>query len=135
MYEVCIMKEYEELSEIKKTKSKITIDSDFDSKLHRRQIAEQGHKNMMTFLKWVPGLTGIFLVFVAVLFLVVLPLVEMTLDYDTIWDAVQDWARAFAHTGRNLGIAILTLAIPSVLKFVYVLIKSHVPSEKDETDE
>lgn len=123
------MKDYDELSEIKKTESKNKLDSDLDSQLHRKQIAEQGHKNMMTFLRWVPRLTAVFLVFVAILFFVILPLAEMTMHYATVWDAVQDWARAFVYTGRNLGIAILTLAIPSVLKFAYTLIKSHAPTD------
>ena len=129
------MKKFDELSKIKKTEGATGPYKDPDSKLRRKQIAERSHKNMMIFLAWVPWLVGIFLLFLILLFIFILPLAEMTLDYDGFWDAVQDWARAFAITSRTLGAAIVTLAIPSVLKFAYVLVKSHSQSETNSMDD
>ena len=72
-----------------------------------------------------------FAAFVAVLFLIAFPLSEMAMDYGGFWDAARDWARTFVYTGRNLGTAVLTLAIPSVLKFAYTLVKRHSPEADD----
>jgi len=112
-----------DLSNAEKPSGHITHGVDPDETLRRNEREEQKHKNWMILLNLVPWLIGVFVVFLILLFLIILPVSEMSFGNDGFGELFQDWARAFVSTAGTLGIALATIAIPSVLKIFYNLIK------------
>jgi len=96
----------------------------------KEQRAMARHKNVLWLHKMLPRLVRTLIVFICLLFLVILPLSEMTLEYNSFWEGAQDWARAFRSTAMTALIAMFTLIISAFLKWLLDYLKEHF-SDKD----
>jgi hypothetical protein len=117
------VKRFDKLSNAEKPSVYATNEVDPDETLRQKERAEKNHKNWMILLNSVPWLIGIFIVFLIFLFLIILPVSEMSFGNKNFGELFQDWSKAFIKTSGTLGIALATIAIPSILKIFYNLIK------------
>jgi len=64
--------------------------------------------------------------FLIILFFVILPITEMSLNYGSVWYSFQRWSVAFLSTAGTAGIALLTLTVSVVLKELFERLKERV---------
>jgi len=124
------MNRFPGLSDVKEPLGVEDHGKDPDKTLRDKERDAQLHKNRMSFLKAVPLLSWVFFGFLVILFFVILPTTEMSLGNKTFGAFFQDWATAFIGTGATMGVALVTIAVPGVLHFVYKIMKDHTRHDK-----
>ena len=93
--------------------------------IRKEEKKEALHHNWLLFQKWLPRFTIALIVFSVILFFIILPISEMSPEFENAWDVIQDYARAFIKTSKTAGIALATLLLSDLMKHLYDYIKKN----------
>ena len=104
---------------------------DPEAKRKRELIRDIRLKNSLFFHKNLPLFAKLFIGFIFLLFFVILPISEMQSCFNSAWEVVRDYTRAFIVTGRTALIALATIIVSDLLKRLYPYIIKH--SDRDDT--
>ena len=83
------------------------------------------HSNALLFHRWLPKFTIFAFVFLSALIFVILPISEMSSEFENVWDVIRNYSSAFLTANRTIGIAIATLVVSNAMKRLYDYIKDH----------
>ena len=114
-----------------KSSTRKTLRKDPDDTIRqKKEIQEINHKSMVSLLKLVPILSKLALAILILLPIVILPATEMSYEFSSPWYFSQDWTRAFVYANSTLGVAVITISIPAVLKFLHEIAKKQAQSDE-----
>ena len=90
---------------------------------------EQDHKNVLFFKKALPLITVAGFLAIILTILVILPISEMSEDFDSVWGVIQDYSRALRVSTTTIIIAVITVIVSDLLKLFYAYIKKHLKDD------
>ena len=83
------------------------------------ELDDATHKNTLWIHKVFRVLVISSILFLPVLFFVILPISQMTIDPNSPWKPFQDWSLAFLATSRTAGIALAALIVSDLIKRIF----------------
>ena len=116
---------------IKASKPVVVNDYGDDPDAKRKeQLKDIKHRNSIWFYRSLPWIIWFFLAFLVILFFIIFPLSEMSLDYNSAMEAIKDYCIVFLSTSKTIGIALATLIVSDIIKRIISYIKNQASNDE-----
>jgi len=92
----------------------------------KEEVKDAIHKNWLLFHKWLPIFSMGLLILLIILTFGILPISEMSTEFDNTWEVVVNYTQSFREVNRTIGIALATIIVSDLLKRLYEYIKENV---------